>query len=51
MEDRIIKIAVPTQEEIDKLAELGIDVESHLIKLFRDEFHRILHPEDERVLN
>ncbi len=46
--DRIIKVVVPTQEEIDKLAELGIDVEAHLVKVFRDELHMRLHPGDEK---
>lgn len=48
MEDRLIKVLIPTDEEIARLKELGIDIESHLIMSFREELHRILHPEKEK---
>lgn len=46
--DRIIKVVIPTREEIDQLAGYGIDIEAHLVKAFKDELHYRLHPEDER---
>lgn len=49
--DRIIKVVIPTQEEIDRLAGYGIDVEAHLIKTFIDELHMRLHPEKRKSEN
>lgn len=37
MEDRIIKISIPSQKEIEDLKNLGIDIETELIRAFKDE--------------
>lgn len=46
-QNRIIKVAIPTKEDIKKLEALGIDVEAKLVEGFMKELHTILHPEDE----
>jgi len=51
MEERVIKVVIPTEEEIEKLKEYGIDVEPHLVKAFADELHRRLHPDEEIVMS
>lgn len=47
-ENRIIKVAIPTKEQIEKLESLGIDVEAKLAEGFIKELHQILHPEDKK---
>ena len=47
-QNRIIKVAIPSKEEIKKLESYGIDVEAKLAEGFMKELHKILHPEDEK---
>ena len=42
MKNEIIKVIVPTKEEISGLNELGVDVETHIIKAFSDELHQCI---------
>ena len=51
MADREIKVVIPTDEEIARLKDMGIDVEAYLVKVFADEIHHIFHPEEEKVQN
>lgn len=51
MVDREIRVVIPPDEEIARLKEFGIDVESHLVRAFIDELHHRLHPEEEKVQN
>lgn len=46
MEDRVIKVVIPTDEEIERLKECGIDIEACLIQVFANELYHTLHPED-----
>lgn len=45
-QNRIIKVAIPSKEQIEKLESLGVDVEAKLTEGFMKELHKILHPED-----
>lgn len=51
MVDREIRVVIPSDEEIARLKEFGIDIESHLIKAFAEELHGRLHPDEEKVMN
>jgi len=51
MKNKIIKVIVPTKEEISRLEEFGIDVEACIVKAFVEDLHHILYPEDDFILN
>lgn len=52
MKNRIIKVIVPTKEEISRLEKkFGIDVEACIVKAFVEDLHHILYPEDDFILN
>lgn len=44
--NKLITVVIPSDEEIERLKELGIDIESHFVRVFVDELHNRLHPED-----
>lgn len=39
MKEELIKVAIPTDEQIRQAEEFGIDLESELIKCFAEELH------------
>lgn len=42
MEDNIIKVVIPTDEQIAQSKEYGVDLETELIKCFAEELHERL---------
>lgn len=45
-EDNLIKVAIPTENEIKQAEQFNIDLESELVRTFAKELHSRLHPED-----